>query len=235
MKQAKQSLAAKPLYSVFALGTIIVSFITALACNSNSSSKLAIAEQGSTKVKNNVALSQADPDPGINLNCIYDHLQNPPESFHYLYKKDGSSPVHQEADITPQSIDGFRVRPDGSPQPLHGTRSDPQSWQGAIAGLTAISGMSSTVAIINHNSAMRREPDGGQLNGYGTIHYSIDTARFNATERQMLLNPTDSEKGDAWVSPEGCPVKLTLDSELHRKDGSFIDKIRYEEAMVKKP
>jgi hypothetical protein len=235
MKQAKHSLGAKPLYSVFALGTIIVSFITALACNSNSSSKMVIAEQGSTKVKNSAALSQADPDPGINLNCIYDHLQNPPESFHYLYKKDGSSPVHQEAEVTPQSLDGFRVRPDGSPQPLHGTRSDPQSWQGAIAVLTAISGMTSTVTIINHNSAIRREPDAGQLNGYDTIHYSIDTARFNATAGLMLLDPSDSEKGDAWVSPEGCPVKLTLDSELHRKDGSFIDKIHYEEAMVKKP
>ena len=233
MKQAKQSLGVKPVYSVLALGTIIVSFITALACNSNSSSKMAMAEQGSTKVKNS-ATPQADPDPGINLNCIYDHLQDPPESFHYLYKKDGASPVHQEADITPKSIDGFRVRADGSPQPLHGTRSDAQGWQGAIAGLTGISGMSSTVAIVNHDSAMRREPDGGQFNGYDTIHYSIDTARFNATERQMLLNPSDSEKGDAWVSREGCPVKLMLDSELHRKDGSFIDKIHYEEAMVKK-
>ena len=55
-------------------------------------------------------------------------------------------------------------------------------------GLTGISGMSSTVAIINHNSAMQRESDGGQVNGYNTIHYSIDTARFSATERQMLLS-----------------------------------------------
>jgi aminopeptidase C len=161
-------------------------------------------------------------------------LQNPPESFHYSYKKDSTNPVHQEADVTPQTIDGFRLQDDGSQQPIHAARSDKQGWQGALAGLTGIAGMSSTVAIINHNSAMVRESDGGQVNGYDTIHYSLDTARFDATERQMLIKPGDFEKGDAWVTSAGCPVKLTLDSELHRNDGSLIEKLHYEEAMEKK-
>jgi len=142
--------------------------------------------------------------------------------------------VHQEADVTPQAIDGFRTQFDGSQQPLHATHSDQQNWQGALAGLTGISGMSSTVAIINHNSAMQRESDGGQVNGYDTIHYSIDTARFSATERQMLLSPGEFEKGDVWVTSAGCPVKLGLDSELHRKDGTLIEKLHYEESMLKK-
>lgn len=212
--------------------SLVAALLIAPACNSGSSSKGAIEKVSApTKAGKNIA---ADPDPGIDLNCVYDHLQNPPESFHYLYKKDATDHVHQEADVTPQSIDGFRIQFDGSQQPLHATRSDQQSWQGALAGLTGISGMSSTVAIINHNSAMQRESDGGQVNGYNTIHYSIDTARFSATERRMLLSPGEFEKGDAWVTSTGCPVKLGLDSELHRRDGSLIEKLHYEEAMVKK-
>ncbi len=221
---------------LLAVAAVNAVLLFALACNSSSRSKGSIGkvtEQGSTKAGNNVA-AQSDPDPGIDLNCVYDHLQNPPESFHYLYKKDATNHVHQEADVTPQTIDGFRIQFDGSQQPLHAMRSDQQSWQSALAGLTGISGMSSTVAIINHNSAMQRESDGGQVNGYNTIHYSIDTARFSATERQMLLSPGEFEKGDAWVTSAGCPVKLALDSELHKKDGSLIEKLHYEEAMLKK-
>jgi len=214
------------------IATVIAALLFALACNSGSNPKKKIAEREPSQATKNVMA--ANPDPGIDLNCVYDHLQNPPESFHYLYKKDATNPVHQEADVTSQTIDGFRIQLDGSQQPLHAPRSDQQSWQGALAGLTGISGMSSTVALINHNSAMQRQPDGGQVNGYNTIHYSIDTARFDETERQMLLKPGDFEKGDAWVTSAGCPVKLTLDSELHRNDGSLIEKLHYEEAMVKK-
>jgi hypothetical protein len=221
---------------LIAVPTVIVALLVAPGCNSSSNSKGPIGnvtEQGSVKAGKNVAAVDSSTDPGIDLNCVIDHLQNPPESFHYLYKKDATDHVHQEADVTPQTIDGFRTQFDGSQQPLHATRSDQQSWQSALAGLTGISGMSSTVAIINHNSAMQREPDGGQVNGYNTIHYSIDTARFSATERQMLLSPGEFEKGDAWVTSAGCPVKLALDSELHKKDGSIIEKLHYEEAMLK--
>lgn len=212
-----------------------VALLFILACNSGSTSKSStdkIQKQAPTKTVS--ATSQSGSGPGIDLNCVYDHLQNPPESFHYVYDKNGSNHVHQEADVTPQTIDGFRTQFDGSPQPLHATRSDQQGWQGALAGLTGIAGMSSTVAIVNHDSAMQREADGGKVNGYDTIHYSMDTARFSATERQMLLKPGEFEKGDAWVTSAGCPVKLSLDSELHRNDGSLIEKLHYEESMVTK-
>ena len=133
--------------------------------------------------------AQSDADPGIDLNCIYDRLQDPPESFHYVYKKndgDGSN-VDQEADVTPQAINGFRLQPDGLQQPIHAQRSDQQSWQAALAGFDRHFRMSGTVSTINHNSAMQRESrTAGQVNGYQTIHYSIDTARWDATTRQML-------------------------------------------------
>lgn len=212
----------------FAAAVVIVVLLLTTACNSKKGESVRTSQAGKNRA------TQSNPNPGIDLNCVYDHLQNPAESFHYLYKKDGTNPVHQEADVTPQSIDGFRTQEDGSQQQLHGTRVDQQSWQMALAGLNGISGMSSTVAIVNHSSAMQRESDGGPVNGYDTIHYSLDTVRFSATERQMLLSPGEFEKGDAWVTSTGCPVKLSLDSELHRKDGTFIEKIHYEESMAKK-
>jgi hypothetical protein len=224
------------------LGVMLACLATILACNTSSSSKLheRAAESGSTNEQTREAPAQSSSGPGINLNCVFDYLQNPPESFHYVYKKadsDGSE-VHQEADISPQIIDGFRAQPDDSQQPLHGVRSDAQSWQTALAGITGISGMSSTVATFNHNSAMKREADGGQVNGYETIHYSIDTARWDSTERQLLgnfaLGPGGFDKGDVWVTPKGCPVKFVLDEEMHKKDGSVLDKIHYEESMAKK-
>jgi hypothetical protein len=183
---------------------------------------------------------RAGGEPGIVLNCVLDRLNNPPESFHYVYKKIASerTDVDQEADVTPQTIDGVRRQADGSPQPIHGVRSDPQSWRGAIAGLTGIAGMSGTVSTFNHSAAMQRESDGGSLNGYQTIHYSIDTARWDETTRQMLgsvtLGPGGFDKGDVWVTADGCPVKLVLDEEMHKKDGSLLERLHFEEAMSKK-
>ena len=229
----------KPATTAVLLTAVILS-IASVSCSRNSNSQAAKkeAEQSSAVTQN--AAAQASPDPRINLDCVYDHLQNPPDSFHYVYKKDAGDgfPVDQEADVTPQRIDGFRRQPNGSKQLIHATRSDQQSWRAALAGLTGISGMSSTVATFNNTSAMRREAGGGQVNGYNTTHDSIDTARWDATTRQMLgtfaLGPGGFDKGDAWVTSEGCPVKLSLDDEMHKKDGSMLEKVHYEIEMVKK-
>jgi hypothetical protein len=222
-------------HAAFINAIIATILMSSFACSSKPSSKLS-----AEKTANRSSSGQTRDDPGINLNCVYDRLQNPPEPFHYVYKKtpsDGSN-VDQEADVTPQTIDGFRGQPDGSQQQIHAMRSDSQGWQSALAGLTGISGMSGTVSTFNHSSAMQRESDGGQINGYQTIHYSIDTARWDATTRQMLggftLGPGGFDKGDAWVMADGCPVKLVLDDEMHKKDGSLLDRVHYEESMAKK-
>ena len=223
------------IYAVLTLATIAATLTILTSCSSKPSSKSSMDKRPSHPSSN-----QGSDDPGINLNCIYDRLQNPPEPFHYVYKKTGSkgAEVDQEADVSPQTIEGFRAQPDGSRQAIHAMRSDSQGWQSALAGLTGISGMSSTVSTFNHNSAMQRESDGGQVNGYQTIHYSIDTARWDATTRQMLgsfaLGPGGFDKGDAWVMADGCPVKLVLDDEMHNKDGSILDRIHYEESIAKK-
>jgi hypothetical protein len=220
------------------LPAALLLLIMASGCNGKSDSHgRAAIDRKSGTAERNAATARANADPGIDLNCVIERIQNPHESFHYSYQKVSSSPVHQEADITPQTIDGFRVDINGQAHPLHGAHSDPQAWQAAWTGLMGISGMSSAIAIVNHNSAMKREADGEQVNGYTTVHYSLDTARFNASERQILgpaMGPGGFEKGDAWVTLEGCPVKLVLDDEMHKNDGSLLEKIHYEEAMVKK-
>src|SRR5215471_2323984 len=80
---------------------IIMPALLALALGACTSShdrhnkNLEPATANTTSPANSPAV-QSSSGPGIDLNCVVDHLQNPPESFHYLYKKDSSSPVHQE-------------------------------------------------------------------------------------------------------------------------------------------
>jgi hypothetical protein len=183
---------------------------------------------------NSAATAQGGGDPGINLNCVMDHIQNPPEAFHYSYNKESSNPVHEEADITPQTIDGSFKNNSGSTS-IHGVHSDAASWQGAWSGLMGISGMSSAIALVRNSSATVREgPE--KMNGYAAIKYSIDTARGTDTEKslyQSVLGKGGFQKGTAWVTTQGCPVKLVMDSELHGNDGS-VEKIHYEVAMVRK-
>jgi hypothetical protein len=163
-----------------------------------------------------------------------DHIQNPPEAFHYSYNKESSNPVHEEADITPQTIDG-NFKNNSASSPIHGVHSDAASWQGAWSSLMGISGMSSAIALVRNSSATVREgPE--KVNGYDATKYSIDTVRGNDSEKslyQSVLGTGGFQKGTAWVTAQGCPVKLVMDSELHGKDGS-VEKIHYEVAMVRK-
>lgn len=202
------------------------------ACRSGPASKNTKEKSGAQP--NSAATAQSSGDPGIDLNCVIDHIQNPPEAFHYSYNKESSNPVHEEADITPQTIDGS-FKNNSASRSFHGVRSDANSWQSAWSGLTGISGMSSAVALVRNSSATVREgPE--KVNGYDAIKYSIDTARGIEVEKGLyrsVLGTGGFEKGTAWVTAQGCPVKLVLDSELHPNNGS-VETIHYEEAMVRK-
>jgi hypothetical protein len=219
--------------------TSVAVLLVTVGCSSTPSRDASVEKSSSTAVAGKKpAATKSSTGPNLDLNCVFEHLQNPPESFHYVYKKDGDNKVHQEADVTPQAIDGFRMQPDGSQQPIRAARSDPQEWRMATAGLTGISGMASTVSTFRNTSAMQHESDGGPVNGYDATHYSIDTARWDETTRQMLgnatLGPGGFDKGDVWVAPDGCPVKFVLDEEMHKKDGSLLQRVHYEESMQKK-
>jgi hypothetical protein len=187
-----------------------------------------------SKNKKTVNTAENAGDPGIDLNCIMDHIQNPPEAFHYSYIKQSDSPVEEQADITPQTIDGMFKNASAS-RTLHGDRSDRENWQAAWTGLMGISGMSSTIALVNHSSATVKEgPE--KVNGYDAVRYSIDTSRGDAIEQGLyrsVLGAGGFQKGTVWTIPPGCPVKLILDSEMHLSNGN-IDKVHYEEAMVRK-
>ena len=190
-------------------------------------------EERSTKAPS--AASQNTSNPGIDLNCVIDHIQNPPETFHYTYKKDTSDDnLIQDADISPDAITGSSKSKYGTHE-LKGVKSDAASWQSAWSGLMGISGMSSTIALIHSGSPTVREGT-EKMNGYDAIRYSIDTARGDAAEAGLYratLGAGGFEKGMAWVTAQGCPVKLSLDSEMHLNNGS-VDTVHYEIAMVKK-
>lgn len=179
--------------------------------------------------------AQSASGPGIDLNCVIEHIQNPPEAFHYTYKKDSADDnLIQDADITPDTITGSSKSKYGS-HDLKGVKSDRESWQAAWSGLMGISGMSSTIALVHSGSPIVKEGT-EQVNGYDTTRYSIDTSRADIAEAGLYratLGEGGFEKGMAWVTSQGCPVKLSLDSEMHLKNGT-VDKIHYEIAMVKK-
>jgi hypothetical protein len=202
------------------------------ACRSGPASK--IAEEKSGAQPNSATTAGGSGDRGIDLNCVMDHIQNPPEAFHYSYNKESSNPVHEEADITPQTIDGS-FKNNSASRSFHGVRSDAGSWQSAWSSLMGISGMSSAVALVRNSSATAREgPE--KVNGYDAIKYSIDTARGTDVEKGLyrsVLGTGGFEKGTAWVTAQGCPVKFVLDSELHPNNGS-VETIHYEVAMVRK-
>ncbi len=211
------------------LGIAALFCLSLCGCNSRRS-----ARKDMQSAENKDAKAAVSTARGIDLNCVMEHIQNPPGNFHYSYKKDSSYPVDEEADITPQTIDGSFTNASGS-HPIHGVKSDSQGWQGAWTGLMGIAGMSSAVALVKSGSVIQSE-GAEKVNGYDTTKYSIDTSRADTVEQGLYrstLGTGGFEKGTWWVTAEGCPVKLSLDSELHSNNGS-VEKLHYEEAMVQK-
>lgn len=177
------------------------------------------------------ATAASGANPSWDLNCVYERLQNPPDSFHYTYKH---NEVAWEADLTPNTIDGTRTAPEGV-RPIHGVRSDTESWHGAWMNLSVISGMSSTFALIRNADSNLREGT-ESVNGFDTIRYSVDTTRSGSVEAGLYratLGPGGFEKGTVWVTTQGCPVKFALDAEMHLNDGR-IEHDHYEEAIIRK-
>lgn len=204
-------------------------FVSLLGCKSAPSTKTAPPSESQQK---SVASTKNSAGPDIDLNCVMSHIQNPPESFHYAFKLESENPWKEDADVTPQQIDGtFSNSSLPTPQPFHGAPREVSS------NLMAIGRMSSLFAIVRNTGAVVNEGAEQGVNGYSTIKYSIDTARGTATEQALyksVLGLDGFEKGTVWVSSQGCPVRIVLNEELHSKDGALMGKAHYEEAMVKK-
>jgi len=100
----------------------------------------------------------------------------------------------------------------------------------------AIGRMASIFSTVHTTSAVVKNGT-EKKNGYDTVKYSIDTAQGNSVEQGLfktVLGPGGFERGYVWVTSEGCPVQITLDEEIHGKDGSPAGKAHYEEAMTRK-
>jgi hypothetical protein len=196
-----------------------------VACNSTPATKTADDKSGTP-----ASSSTKSVGPDIDLNCVINHLQKPPEAFHYLFKVDSAdNPVSEEADVTPQKIDvTFKNR--NVPAPVH-LQDTPEGMPHQY--VWAIGRMASLFALVRGTVV-----DEGQerVNGYSATKLSIDTTRGNAAEQGLYkstLGPGGFAKGTVWVTSEGCPVKLDIDQELHANDGTVSGKAHYDEAMVK--
>jgi hypothetical protein len=169
--------------------------------------------------------------PDIDLNCVVRHIQSPTESFHYSFSDVSDNAWQEDAEVTPQNIDGsFMNNSLPKRQEFHGA---PQQ---VSSNLMAIGRMASIFSTVHMTSAVVNQGPENK-NGYDTVRYSIDTTRGNSTEQGLfksVLGPGGFEKGYVWVTSQGCPVQITLDEEIHGKDGSTAGKAHYEETMTRK-
>jgi len=207
----------------------LLTFIWLSGCNSSPSKQVDRTPESPHK---DVGAAKNSRGPDIDLNCVINHIQRPPESFHYAFKTESDNPWEEEADVTPQRIDGkFSNNSMSTPQEFHGTPRETSS------NLMAIGRMASLFATVRSTSAVVNEGEERGVNGYNSVRYSVDTARGTVTEQGLyksILGPGGSVKGMVWVTSQGCLVRIVLDEELHAKDGSPLGKAHYEEAMIKR-
>jgi len=182
------------------------------------------------------ATAARNPAPLLNLNCVFDWVGKPTESFHYSYARHSESDsATQEADVSPQTLDGtFNITRGGQaypPIPVHAVSSDSSGWQSAVGQLQMGFGMPASLMMANQMSSALVREGAEKVNGYDTVRYSVDTARLGAIDRGLL--GTTSEKGTVWVAGPGCPVKIVMDTEAQGNNGT-AERTHYEEAIVKK-
>lgn len=171
----------------------------------------------------------------IDLNCIGNHIENPPESFHYSFKSTVGS-VDKEAEITPQSMD-ITIQDKSGSHKYHGVRSDDASWNNAVLDLSAsgLTSMTARIASIKDKSSVA-SAGAESMNGYQTTKYSIDTTRANPSDLrayEAFYGSSSYEKGAIWTTADGCPVKLFLDEATKQANGS-VDKLHFEIDMIKR-
>lgn len=207
------------------LTVVCLVLVTTFACTSKSGSKS--AGRGST------------PDSAgsrLDVMCVGELINNPPESFHYSYKySDSSSSSDKEADITPQAME-ITIKDQSGSHSYHGVRSDEVSWNSAVLDLSSLgmTGMMSRLDALNDTSAISRQAT-ESMNGYDTTRYAIDSTKANSADRRkfdVLFGNGSFEKGTAWVPSDGCAVKLVLDERVLL--GGGLKDAHYEMARLRK-
>jgi hypothetical protein len=227
-REAGMKRTTRPAVVVMLLVTSVFAIVAASACNSPTRRNL---EEEAPAEDSKTANVQID------MNCVADHIEDPPEAFHYSYKSEsGQDLVDKEADITPQNMEVTTKDPSGV-HSYQGVRSDSASWNVAMLDLmgSGLTVMTSRIEFVKDNSSTTRV-GAEAINGYKTTRYSIDTANANASDKQTfaaMFGPSSYEKGTLWATDQGCPVKLVLD-EARQETNGIVNKTRYELAMVRK-
>lgn len=223
-------MAGKRSYSVsrWSLLFMGLALVAMWACTSGSASKDAGGRA--------LAAGSNNTDAHIDVMCIGDRIDKPSEASRYSYKyTDATGWVEDEADITPQAMD-ITIKDKSGSHSFHGVRSDEGSWSSAVVDLSHlnITAMSARLNALNDSSAIVRQGR-ESINGYDTAKYSIDTGSADSSDRQnfeTLFGKGASEKGTAWMAPDGCVAKFTLDETVVR--GDALNKAHYEIARIKK-
>src|SRR5262252_6988860 len=95
------SLSKHQLVTGYVLAMLVLTSL--LGCNSTPSKAADPTSESSQKA---AGTTKTSAGPEIDLNCVINHIQNPPESFHYAFKVESDNPWEEEADVTPETIDG---------------------------------------------------------------------------------------------------------------------------------
>jgi hypothetical protein len=197
------------------------------SCTSKSASKTA-------------ATASDSAGPHVDVMCIGERINDPPESFHYSFKySDASTSVSKEAEITPKMMD-ITIKDGSGTHSYHGVRSDEASWDGAVLDLSSLNmtAMMARLDALNDTSAISRQAS-EQVNGYDAIRYGIDSTKSSTADQQKfaeLFGKGAFEKGTVWVASDGCAVKLVLDERISQgngNDGNLKDD-HYELARIRK-
>ena len=174
--------------------------------------------------------SSRAPGTHIDVMCIGDRINDPPESFHYSFQyTDASGSIAKEADITPRAMN-IVVRDASGVHSYHGIRNDDASWSSAVLDLSSLNltGMAARLGSLNGTSALGSQGS-EQLNGYSTTRVALDTTGATAADQKkfaILYGQGSFDRGTVWMGRDGCVVKLVLD-EAVSVDGR-IEKRHYE-------
>ena len=196
----------------------------------------ACTSKSDSKTREQRAATSESAGSHVDLMCISERINNPPEPFHYSYKyNDASTSVSKEADITPQTME-ITIKDQSGSHSFHGVRSDEVSWNSAVLDLSGLglSAMMSRFDALNGTSAIVRQAS-ESMNGYDSTRYAIDTNSASAADQRTfaaLFGTGAFEKGTVWVPADGCAVKLVLDERM--SFGGKLKDAHYELARIHK-
>ncbi len=202
--------------------------IAATACTSGNAAK--------SGNDNDAGARSGGSDTHLDILCIADRLNNPPEPFHYSYiYSDAKGSVDDEADVTLQSMD-ITIKGNSGSHTFHGVRSNENSWNNAVLALSHLNftAMSARLDSLNGTSAITQKGR-ESVNGYDTTKYAIDTTAANSSDRQQyetLFGKGAWQKGTIWMAPDGCAAKLNLAEVILQ--GDVLNQVHYDIVRVKR-